>query len=268
MSGLSVRGAYPSGHVMLRGRDGLGLDPLPLIPWNRTRVSARESTWHIRRSSDEADSVIYWHEKARHTWSSGRGGRRRWRSPDNLPDHEKGPPVGLGPNRRSVRLRTGAVGGQGSRRAETRPVLFKLEYTVDWEGDSHENTRAVREKAEWTSSREGGMDHYLFQLTYTSDAWEALISNPEDRAATVRPVIQRLGGDIAASWICLGKYDLVAILRLPDDETAAAASMAFKAGGALSSVHVTRLFPWDKGLEAMTRAREAGYRPPAKNSPL
>ena len=56
-------------------------------------------------------------------------------------------------------------------------------------------------------------------------------SNNED---LVRPTIKDLGGDILISWLCPGEdYDVLAVLDLPDEATANAALMVFKAGGAL-----------------------------------
>jgi uncharacterized protein with GYD domain len=106
------------------------------------------------------------------------------------------------------------------------------------------------------------MNTYLFQVSYTSEAWRALIKKRENRAEVVRPVIQNMGGDITISWVCAGDYDLMVIMRLPDETSALAASMIFKAGGALREVRYTRLHSWQEGLEAMTKASEIEYRPP------
>ncbi len=105
------------------------------------------------------------------------------------------------------------------------------------------------------------MNYYLFELTYTSEARRELVARPQNRAEAVRPVIQSLGGDISVSWITNGEYDLVAILRLPDEVAASAALMAFKGGGALSRGRYIRLLSWDEALDAMTRAGTSGYRP-------
>jgi uncharacterized protein with GYD domain len=72
-----------------------------------------------------------------------------------------------------------------------------------------------------------------------------------------------MGGDIYASWVCVGEFDEVAIMHLPDEVTALAAVMAFRAGGALREVEYTRLLSWQQGLDAMEAASQAGYEPPA-----
>jgi uncharacterized protein with GYD domain len=109
------------------------------------------------------------------------------------------------------------------------------------------------------------MNNYLFQVAYTSEAWQTLIKRPENRAETIRPVIQKMGGDISASWVCGGDFDLVVIMRLPDEVAAQATAMAFKAGGALRDVKFTRLLSWQEGMDAMEKAAGLGYRPPSSD---
>jgi uncharacterized protein with GYD domain len=107
------------------------------------------------------------------------------------------------------------------------------------------------------------MHNYLFQISYTSETWRTLIAKRQNHSETVRPAINKMGGDINASWICVGQFDEVAIIHLPDEVTALAAVMAFRAGGALREVEYTRLLTWEQGMDAMTKASEAGYQPPA-----
>lgn len=106
------------------------------------------------------------------------------------------------------------------------------------------------------------MNHYLFQASYTSEAWQTLLKKPENRAEAIRPFVQELGGDVTISWVCAGDYDLLVVMSLPDDAAALTASMAFNAGGALRQLKYTRLYSWQQGLEAMEKAGRAGYRPP------
>jgi uncharacterized protein with GYD domain len=107
------------------------------------------------------------------------------------------------------------------------------------------------------------MNYYLFQISYTSETWRTLIAKRENHSETVLPAIKKMGGDISASWVCVGEFDEISIIRLPDEVTALAAVMAFRAGGALREVEYTRLLSWQQGLEAMATASDAGYQPPA-----
>ena len=108
------------------------------------------------------------------------------------------------------------------------------------------------------------MPHYLIQASYTAEAWKALLNKPENRSEAVRPVIEKLGGRIVHSWYAFGPHDIVAIVEMPDNVSAAAFSLAQSAGGALRSLETTPLLEFSEGLEAMKRASKAGYRPPGK----
>ena len=107
------------------------------------------------------------------------------------------------------------------------------------------------------------MAHYLFQVSYTPQAWATLIKNPHDRIEVVRPVLRKLGGDIEVSYLAFGDYDLVGIMNLPSNVEAAAFSLAASAGGAIKSIKTTPLMTVAEGVEAMKKAAAAGYVPPA-----
>jgi uncharacterized protein with GYD domain len=107
------------------------------------------------------------------------------------------------------------------------------------------------------------MAHYLFQVAYTPQAWAALVKNPHDRIEIVRPVLQKLGGDIEVSYLAFGDYDVVGIMDLPSNVEAAAFSLAVTAGGAIKSIKTTPLMTIPEGIAAMKKAASAGYVPPA-----
>lgn len=105
------------------------------------------------------------------------------------------------------------------------------------------------------------MPHYLQQVSYSREGWEALVANPQNRIEAVRPVIEKLGGRIDSAWFSFGDYDIVVITHLPDNVSAAAIAMAFAAGGACKSVHTTPLISPDEAIQALKKAKESGYRP-------
>jgi uncharacterized protein with GYD domain len=106
------------------------------------------------------------------------------------------------------------------------------------------------------------MPQYLVQVGYTPEAWAAMAKEPQDRIERVRPAVEKLGGKLEQGWFCWGEYDLVAILDMPDEETMAAASIAFAAGGALKSMRTTPLLSMAQGVKAMEKAGGVAYRPP------
>ena len=105
------------------------------------------------------------------------------------------------------------------------------------------------------------MPHYLQQVAYSQQGWEALVANPQNRIEAVRPAIEKLGGKIESAWFSFGDYDVVVITDLPDNVSAAAIAMAFAAGGACRSVQTTPLISADEAVQALKKARDCGYRP-------
>jgi len=104
------------------------------------------------------------------------------------------------------------------------------------------------------------MPHYLQQVAYTPEGWEALIKNPENRFEAVRPAIERLGGKILHGWFAFGEYDIVALLEMPSNVDAAAIAMAFAGGGACKAVKTTPLLTAEEALAALKKASTTGYR--------
>jgi uncharacterized protein with GYD domain len=108
------------------------------------------------------------------------------------------------------------------------------------------------------------MPHYLQQIAYSREGWEALVANPQNRIEAVRPVVEKLGGKIESAWFAFGDYDIVVISEMPDNVSAAAIAMAFAAGGACKSVQTTPLISPDEAVRAAKTAKECGYRPASR----
>jgi uncharacterized protein with GYD domain len=104
------------------------------------------------------------------------------------------------------------------------------------------------------------MPHYLHQVAYSREGWEALVNNPQDRIEAVRPAIEKLGGKIKDAWFAFGDYDIILIAEMPNNVSAAAISMAFSAGGGCKSVQTTPLLSVAEAVEAMRKAKDSGYR--------
>jgi uncharacterized protein with GYD domain len=105
------------------------------------------------------------------------------------------------------------------------------------------------------------MPHYLHQVAYSREGWEALLANPQNRVEAVRPAIEKLGGKIESAWFVFGEYDVILVTELPDNASAAGIAMAFAGGGACKSVQTTPLMSTEEALQAFKKARECGYRP-------
>ena len=104
------------------------------------------------------------------------------------------------------------------------------------------------------------MPNYLVQVSYRQEGWKALVSNPQNRVDALRPVVERLGGKVQGAWFAFGDYDIVLILEVGDNVSAAALAMAAAAGGSVQSIKTTPLLSLAEAVEAMKKAGTSGYR--------
>ena len=74
------------------------------------------------------------------------------------------------------------------------------------------------------------MGYYLVQASYGPSAIGAMVKSPQDRAAAIRPLMEKLGGKLHGMWFTFGEYDLVALAEMPDATTAAAFGFAISRG--------------------------------------
>ena len=105
------------------------------------------------------------------------------------------------------------------------------------------------------------MASYLLQVGYTPEAWAAMIQNPQDRSAAIKTPVKKLGGRVERFWLSFGEYDIIGVVEMPDNVSAAAFSMAIAAGGACRAVRTTPLLSSSEGLDAMKKAATCGYKP-------
>jgi uncharacterized protein with GYD domain len=106
------------------------------------------------------------------------------------------------------------------------------------------------------------MAYYMYQASFTPEAWAKMIREPQNREAAIRPMVENLGGKLVGYWMAFGESDAVVIVQMPDNVSAAAASLAATAGGATKSLKTTVLMSVDEGMQAMRKAADAGYRSP------
>jgi uncharacterized protein with GYD domain len=111
---------------------------------------------------------------------------------------------------------------------------------------------------------EGGAGYYLLQAAYTPAAWTAMVNHPHNRLEAVRPAAATLGGDLINAWLSFGEYDVVVLLRMPDNLAAAAFARTMEAGGAIRALKLTPLLAPEETLEVLRRAGEVEYHPPTE----
>lgn len=108
------------------------------------------------------------------------------------------------------------------------------------------------------------MPLYMFQFAYSAEAWAALVRKPEDRTAAVDAIAKSVGGRLVALYFHMGEFDGTAILEAPDDASANAGIMATVASGAIRSSRTTRLYSAKDLVEVLGKAGKVSYRPPGK----
>jgi uncharacterized protein with GYD domain len=108
------------------------------------------------------------------------------------------------------------------------------------------------------------MPRYMIQGAYTAEAVAAFASNPQDRVAGVRALLERLGATLESIDFCLGDFDVVVTYTAPDDTTAAAIALAAQAPGHLKAFKTTKLLSPDEFMAAQRQASGVGYRGPSR----
>ncbi len=106
------------------------------------------------------------------------------------------------------------------------------------------------------------MPSYLLQVSYSAEAWAAMIKHPQDRIEAVRKSVEKLGGKIINGWLSFGDYDIVALLDMPDNVFAAAFAMAAAAGGACKNVQTPPLLSIDEVRRRCVRPPPRDTNPP------
>ena len=107
------------------------------------------------------------------------------------------------------------------------------------------------------------MPVYLTRFSYTPETWARMIENPEDRRAAAQTYIESVGGKLHGFWYAFGEHDAINLWEAPDNVSMAAVALAITGGGALSSLETTVLLTVDETLEALRKAQQVSYRPPA-----
>ena len=106
------------------------------------------------------------------------------------------------------------------------------------------------------------MPHYLFQASYTSQSWSALLKNPENRRVAIAKLIESAGGKLESFYFAFGTTDAFIIVELPDNIAAGGVAAAVAASGGVSSLITTVLMTSEEGEQVMRRAGQLVYAQP------
>lgn len=105
------------------------------------------------------------------------------------------------------------------------------------------------------------MPSYLLQTSYTQEALSTLIKKPQDRTEVVRKAIEKLGGKLVGFWLAFGEHDIICVVEMPNNISAAAMALAVGAGGAVTKTVTTPLLTVEEGMAALKKAGTSGYMP-------
>jgi uncharacterized protein with GYD domain len=106
------------------------------------------------------------------------------------------------------------------------------------------------------------MPKYLGLTKFTSEGLKGLRSGgAASRVEVVRSLVEGVGGKLEGYYFAFGEIDVYAVLDLPDDETAAAISLAAGESGVAAATVVKLLTP--EQVDAAYQVN-VGYRPPGQ----
>lgn len=106
------------------------------------------------------------------------------------------------------------------------------------------------------------MPKYLWRVSYTKAGVRAVAKEGAgSRRDAVRHAIESLGGEVEAVYFAFGEADVYVIGDLPDNESAAAPSLAANVSEGLTAETVVLMTPEE--FDAVTR-KDVSFRPPGE----
>jgi uncharacterized protein with GYD domain len=114
------------------------------------------------------------------------------------------------------------------------------------------------------------MTFYLIQAKVSQDTMRALVDRPEDRLLTTTRFVKSVGGRLHNYFFSFGEYDIVLVLELPDNVSAASLAMTLAASGSVTEIETTVLFSMSESIKAMEQAGNAMgvYVAPGRGHPV
>jgi uncharacterized protein with GYD domain len=91
------------------------------------------------------------------------------------------------------------------------------------------------------------METYITLVNYTGEGVQHMDESPE-RLDAARDVAESMGGELTHFFLTMGQYDAVAIMEMPDAETATQAGITISGAGAVRT-ETLRAFPEDEYRE-------------------
>jgi uncharacterized protein with GYD domain len=108
------------------------------------------------------------------------------------------------------------------------------------------------------------MPTFITYASYSHAAIKGMVTEPSDRTAAIKGLVDKAGGKLIAAYMTTGTNDVVIITEVADGSDAVAAGMAAAASGALSKVETVRAWTLTefKGIQEKASRIGAGFKPP------
>ena len=113
------------------------------------------------------------------------------------------------------------------------------------------------------------MPKYAILGGYTAETWARFIDNPSDRTDAVNRAAQAVGGTVDNLYVTFGEDDFLVIAECPNDEAAAAISIAVGASGSLRNLRTIKLIDARELPAILAKAKSVvgAYVPPGAREP-
>ena len=105
------------------------------------------------------------------------------------------------------------------------------------------------------------MPKYLVQATYTREGIQGLVKDSAaGRRSDVQSAVKALGGKVETFYYAFGEHDVITIMDLPDNVTAAAVALTTSGTGAVRVITTPLLTveEVDKALDIQMKYRAPG----------
>jgi uncharacterized protein with GYD domain len=108
------------------------------------------------------------------------------------------------------------------------------------------------------------MPMFITYASYSQTAVKGMISQPGDRTAAIKGLIEKAGGKLIAAYMTTGTNDIVIISEAPDGADVVAGGMAAAASGTLAKVETVRAWSLPEFTKIMEKAGRVaeGFKPP------
>jgi uncharacterized protein with GYD domain len=106
------------------------------------------------------------------------------------------------------------------------------------------------------------MPLFMVEFGYTPEVWAGMIKSPENREETVRRILEDAGCKLHNIWYAFGSSDGFGLIEAPDNQTAAALSIAITSSGAFRKFETHVLMTQAELLEALEKSADISYAAP------